>query len=117
MNIINYYYNTLSTLKMAKPILKDIEKLSFAENTNTDNIKYVIGKIVPKYKKELDYIGTHYTDKVVLSPKQAVTYYETTSDEDVNYDLHYLIDCLVIIGSYKVGLIENMDEILTQITF
>ena len=109
------YYKKLSTLKLAKPFLDDIDLLQKAcldcASTKTQKI---ITYISNKYEDGINEIGKLFTNKTVVSDTYE-NMYSVKTCQDVLDDILYLIDCVIIISCVKVGFKNSIKELIESI--
>jgi len=54
-------------------------------------------------------------DKVVVEDDHHL--YETKDDEEVNSDVEYIRDCLIIIGAVKSGIRNDLKEVVYEVFY
>lgn len=113
--MLDYYYNRISHLRFAKPILDDIEALKNVQ------LKFyrpaainTISRISLKYEKDLQKIGFYLSGRPIIKGETRALYANKT-DDDVMDDLTYLINCLIVIGAVKFNLEPSLEAALKKV--
>lgn len=107
-NVLYRFYNQLLHIKGAKSFISDINSLSFSiDNFSPETAKLTLKIYVNKYKENLNEIGKHLTGIVTLKRNNA--YVEKTEDQ-LNFELHYVMRCIILFASVAVGLVPNLHE-------
>lgn len=111
-NVVQEYYNKIMHLRSARHFLNDIilinqTLLDFSETKASQTVNY----IAIKYKKDLNQFGRMMTGVMVfnhdeLPPKTA---------EDLEYDLLYLRDCIIIFAAVHTGLENTLHSAVVKI--
>lgn len=112
-NVLYSYYNKLLHLRVAKSIVNDIYKLGAClQNFSMQTSVPILSKIIYKYKRQVNIVGRELTGIVTLG--QPALYQEKT-EEDIWFDLVYMMRVLMIIGAVKTGLAPSISFVVQQI--
>ena len=114
--MLNFYYYRFCHLRIAQPIINDINMLHSALITHSrkkaiDTISY----ITLKYNVELDKIAFYMTGRPVIKGEQDELY-QDYSQSILESDIEYLINCLIIIGAVRFGVEKSLEHALQKIT-
>ena len=113
--MLNFYYNRICHLRIAQPIIKDINLLnSLLNNFSRKKAITTISNIVLKYQTYLDSIAIHLSGRPVVTGETNSLYNDITNDSLIN-DINYLVDCLVIIGAVKYGVVKSIEDAIENI--
>ncbi|MBE5758185.1 MAG: hypothetical protein E7345_04630 [Clostridiales bacterium] len=101
-------------LRVVQPIVEEIITLdyyvtNFNENTAIDLLDYCI----TKYSNEISYIGKLHENKVVVEDNPHI--YETKSTREINSDVAYVRDCLIMIGAVQSGIRPSLKAVVEEI--
>ena len=113
--MLNFYYDRIKHLRIAQPIIKDINLLentinNYTKNKAIQNITY----ITLKYRLELDKIAIFMSARPVVIGEETKLY-QDYQKENLIEDIEYLIECLVIIGATKYGVVKSIEEALENL--
>ena len=113
--MLNFYYNRICHLRIAQPIIKDINTLeeclrNYSRKKSISTLSY----ITLKYQHELDQLAIYMSARPVIKGEENSLYSDHTT-EDLMGDLEYLISCLIIIGAVKYGVEKNIVDALDKI--
>lgn len=67
---------------------------------------------VKKYGFYIKRIGSLYRDKVVVENDPEL--YETKDEVEINSDVDYIRDCLIIIGAVQSGMRPSIEEVVRE---
>lgn len=101
-------------LRVVQPIVQEILTLdyyvyNFNENTAID----LIDACITKYDKEIRFIGSLYKNKEVVNNDPHI--YETKSSVEINSDVEFIRDCLIMIGAVLSGIRNSLEEVVAEI--
>ena len=68
---------------------------------------------VTKYGEYIKRIGSLYQDKVVVENDPKL--YESKDDVEINSDVDFIRDCLIIIGAVQSGMRPNIETVVNEI--
>ena len=109
-NLFNYYKN----LRSMQEIVGEILTLDYyVYHFDADESIKLIDFCLTKYNKEIKLISGIKRDKVVVENDKHL--YETKDEEEVNSDVEYIRDCLIIIGAVKSGIRSDFREVVLEI--
>lgn len=110
IELFDIYKNLRSVQTIVEEIyIADHYVYNFVEDEAID----VIDQMITKYKREIKKIGTLYKNKVVIENDPQV--YEKKDDVEINDDIAFIRDCLVIIGAVKSGIRSSLEEVVYEI--
>ncbi len=110
IELFDIYKNLRSVQTIVEEIyIADHYVYNFVENEAID----VIDQMITKYKKEIKKIGTLYQNKVVIENDPEV--YDRKDEEEINGDMAFIRDCLVIIGAVKSGIRPSLESVVYEI--
>lgn len=112
-NLLTKYYQTLLHLKSARRYVFDITTLNECFlNFDVENSISTLRPLVYKYRSELNQIGKY---KTGITVKKDTRLYEKKTDDDLMFDLQYMIRCIILIGAVHCGLVNNIYLALEQL--
>ena len=82
---------------------------NYSENEAIRLIDYC----VTKYGQYISRIGSLYQDKVVIEDDPQL--YEKKDTEEINNDVEYIRDCLIIIGAVQSGIRPSIEAVVKEI--
>ena len=101
-------------LRTMQEIVNEILTLDFyVYNYVEDEAIRAIDFCVNKYGKYISRIGSLYQDKFVIENDPQL--YEKKDSEDINGDVAFIRDCLIIIGAVKSGIRPNIETVVAEI--
>jgi hypothetical protein len=113
--MITFYYKRFRHLRIAQPIVNDIEMLrNISINFRKSTAISAITSITTKYEEELQYIGFYLSGRPVVKGEIDDLYSEYEEDSFL-YDIDYLIDCLCIIGAVRFGVEKSLDDAIENV--
>ena len=114
-NMINFYYNRIKHLRIAQPIIKDIDNLNLLLNKfNRRQAISLISYTTLKYEDDLQKIGVYLSGRPIIRGEEQTLYSEHTK-EDLVDDINYLIMCLAIIGAVRYGVEKNLESAIEKV--
>ena len=107
-------FNLFKHLRSMQTIVEEINTLdyyvyNFDEEKSIDLIDFCL----TKYGEEIKRIGTLYQSKVVIENDPHI--YETKDSVEINEDVEYIEECLVIIGAVQSGIRPSIQAIMSEI--
>lgn len=101
-------------LRSCQEIVEEIVTLDYyVENYNEELAIKLIDFCVTKYNKEIKQIGFIYQSKVVVEDDPDL--YEKKDSVEINSDVAYIRDCLMIIGAVKSGIRPSIADVVEEI--
>lgn len=111
--VLAKYFNLYKNLRSMSEIVNEILVLDhYAYNYIQEEAIECIDFCVKKYNREIKLIASLKRDKVVIDNDP--TLYETKDDEEINSDVEYIRDCLIIIGTVRAGFNYSIREIMEE---
>lgn len=111
-NIFNLYRN----LRSVQEIVQEILTLDhYVYNIDIDESIHLIDYCLTKYNREIKLIAGIRRDKVVVENDHHL--YETKDEVEINEDVEYIRDCLIIIGAVKSGIRQNFRDVVIEVEF
>lgn len=112
-NLLNRYYQTLSHLRPAQKYMKDIAVLNRClENFSPASAIAVLKPLVYRYKAEINRIGLYQTGIHTVGDTRR---YAKKTEDDLMFDLMYLIRCILLIGAVHMGLEKTLEDALKHL--
>ncbi len=110
LEIFNLYKNLRCVAKLVEEIIAaDYYVYHYSEKEVIDLIDY----FVTKYNKEIKQIGSLYQNKVVVENDPEI--YDRKESEEINSDMEFIRDCLIIIGAVKSGIRPDYRTVVMEI--
>lgn len=110
LQLFNYYKNLRSMQTIVEEIVTlDYYVYHFDHEKSIDLIDYCI----TKYDYEIRRIGSLYKNKVVVENDPQI--YERKDEEEINTDVEYIRDCLIIIGAVRSGIRPSISAVIEEI--
>ena len=101
-------------LRVMQPIVEEIETLDYyVKNYDEPLAIKLIDFCVTKYNNEIKLIGSLYQNKVVVEDDPEL--YEKKDSEEINGDVAFIRDCLIIIGAVQCGMRQSFAEVVEEI--
>ncbi len=101
-------------LKVVETIVAEIIQMDhYVYDFVEDEAIALIDHYLTKYNKEIKEIGHIYKNRVVIEDDPNV--YDTKDSTEVNSDVEYIRDCLIIIGAVKSGIRESYKQVIEEI--
>ena len=101
-------------LRSMQEIVNEILTLDhYVYNYVEDEAIELIDFCVGKYSEYISRIGSLYEDKVVIEDDPEL--YEKKDSEEINGDVQFIRDCLIIIGAVKSGIRPNIETVVREI--
>lgn len=107
-------FNLYKNLRAVQEIVEEIRVTDYyVYNYSDQEAINLIDYFVTKYNKEIKKIGYLYQDKVVIEDDPEI--YEKKDSEEINSDIEYIRDCLVIIGAVQSGIRPDYETVVAEI--
>lgn len=108
-NLFNIYRHLRSVNTIVEEILTlDYYVYNFDEETSIRLIDFAVNK----YNREIKLIASLKRDKVVVDNDPGL--YEEKDTEEINSDVEYIRDCLIVIGAVKSGIRPDLRTVLEE---
>lgn len=112
-SVLEKYFNLYKNLKVASEIVNEILVLDhYVYNYDQEQAIECIDFCVKKYNNEIKLIASLKKDRVVIDNDPQL--YEEKDDVEINSDVEYIRDCLIIIGTVRVGFKQNIREVMEE---
>ena len=106
-------FNTFRHLRTMQEIVKEIEIMDYyTYNYVEDEAIKCIDFCVGKYGEYIKRIGSLYRDKVVVENDPEL--YERKDEEEINGDVEFIRDCLIIIGAVQSGIRPSIEAVVSE---
>lgn len=107
-------FDLYKNLRSVQTIVQEIYVADYyVYNFVTDEAINVIDRMITKYNKEIRKIGSLYHNKVVIENDPDI--YDKKDEEEVNGDIEFIRDCLIMIGAVKSGIRPNLESVLVEV--
>ena len=101
-------------LRAVQPIVQEILTLDYyVYNYNETTAIDLLDFCITKYDREIRYIGSLYQSKVVVDDDPHI--YEKKTSNEINSDVAYIRDCLIMIGAVISGIRPSLQEVVEEI--
>lgn len=112
-NVLCNFFNLYKNLRTVNEIVNEIYTLDhYVYNYVHDEAIECIDFCVKKYNKEIKQISSLKKDIVVVDNDP--TLYESKDEQEINSDVEYIRDCLIIIGTVKVGFRQSIRDVMIE---
>ncbi len=107
-------FNLYKNLRSVQTIVQEIYVANYyVYNFANEEAIDVIDKMITKYNREIRKIGSLYHNKVVIENDPNI--YDQKDEEEVNSDIEFIRDCLIMIGAVKSGIRPNLESVLAEV--
>jgi len=107
-------FNRFRNLRSMQEIVGEILTLDhYVYNYVEDEAIVLIDFCVTKYGEYIKRIGSLYEDKVVVENDPQL--YEKKDSVEINNDVKFIRDCLIIIGAVQSGIRSSIEEVVKEI--
>ena len=107
-------YSIFKHLRTMQEIVGEINTLEYyVYNYDEEKSIYLIDFCLTKYGEYIKRIGSLYQDKVVVQDDPQL--YEEKDDQEINSDLDFIRDCLIIIGAVQSGVRPNIETVVNEV--
>lgn len=101
-------------LRTMQTIVKEIEILDhYVYEYNEPEAIRCIDFCITKYGEYIKRIGSLYQDKVVVEDDPEL--YESKDSVEINGDVQFIRDCLIIIGAVQSGIRQSIEQVVKEI--
>ena len=110
--MLNTFYRKFCHLRLAQNIVHDVNSINMAlYNFHGRTAINLISTLALKYENELNKIAFYLSGRPVIKGEMSILYGEHSLD-NIEEDLYYLKDCLIIIGAVRFGVVKDIEEAL-----
>lgn len=107
-------FNRFRYLRSMQTIVNEILTLDYyVYNYIEDEAIRCIDFCINKYGEYIKRIGSLYQDKVVVENDPHL--YESKDEEEINSDVQFIRDCLIIVGAVQSGMRSSIEEVVKEI--
>jgi len=107
-------YNRFRHLRTMQTIVQEIETLDYyIYNYEEQEAIKLIDFCITKYGEYIKRIGSLYQDRVVVEDDPKL--YENKDEEEINSDIVFIRDCLIMIGAVQSGIRISLEEVVREI--
>lgn len=107
-------FETISHLRTMQGIVQEILALDYyVYNYEESEAIKLIDYCISKYGEYIKRIGSLYEDRVVVENDPQL--YERKDDVEINSDVQFIRDCLIIIGAVQSGIRNSIEEVVREI--
>ena len=113
-NKLENLFNLFKNLRVVQEIVEEILTLDYyVYNFDEEESIRLIDYCLTKYNREIKLISGVKRDKVVVENDYHL--YESKDEEEVNSDVEYIRDCLIMIGAVKSGIRSSLSEVVYEV--
>ena len=107
-------FNLYRNLRSVQEIVQEILTLDYyVYKIDLDKSIKLIDFCLTKYNREIKLISGMRRDKVVVEDDREL--YDNKDDEEINSDLEYIRDCVIMIGAVKSGIRSSLREVYLEV--
>ena len=107
-------FNLYRHLRICQTIVEEIETLDYyAENYEEDLAITLIDFCLTKYNREMKEISRIQREKAVVEDDPEL--YQKKSSQEINSDVIYIRDCLIMIGCVQSGIRNSLEDVIAEI--
>ncbi|MGN0960907.1 MAG: hypothetical protein ACI4PF_01760 [Christensenellales bacterium] len=107
-------FNRFRHLKTMQVIVEEIVALDYyVYNYVEQEAIKLIDFCITKYGEYIKRIGSLYQDRVVVENDPQL--YEQKDEVEINSDVQFIRDCLIIIGAVQSGIRPNIESVVREI--
>lgn len=107
-------FDRFKHLRTMQGIVQEILALDYyVYNYIEDEAIRLIDFCITKYGEYIKRIGSLYQDRVVVENDPQL--YEEKDEEEINSDVQFIRDCLIIIGAVQSGMRSSIEEVVREI--
>ena len=113
--MLKTFYKKFCHLRIAQPIISDINSIDkVLYDFHSKTAINLISRLTLKYENDLNKIAFYLSGRPVVKGEMNILYKEHTI-ENLEDDLYYLKDCLIVIGSVRFGVVKSIEDALMLI--
>lgn len=107
-------FNLYRNLRAVQDIVQEIQVTDYYVYNYADQEAInLIDYFVTKYNRDIKRIGALYKNKVVIEDDPEI--YDKKDSEEINSDIEYIRDCLIIIGAVQSGIRPDYQTVVAEI--
>ncbi|MBE5739104.1 MAG: hypothetical protein E7354_05200 [Clostridiales bacterium] len=107
-------FNVYRMLRSVQDIVQEILVIDYYANNYSDQEAInLIDYFLTKYNKEIKQISGLYKNKTVIEDDPEI--YDKKDSDEINDDLCFIRDCLVIIGAVQSGIRPNFETVVAEV--
>lgn len=107
-------FNTFKHLRSMQTIVNEICALDYyVYNYNEQEAIVLIDFCITKYGEYIKRIGSLYKNMVVVENDHQL--YENKDEEEINSDVEYIRDCLIVIGAVQSEIRPSIQAVIDEI--
>ena len=107
-------FNLYKNLRVVQEIVEEILILDYyVYNFEEQEAISLIDYCLTKYNREIKLISGVKRDKVVIENDYHL--YDNKDEDEVNSDVEYIRDCLIMIGAVKSGIRNSLSEVVYEV--
>lgn len=108
-------FNLYKNLRSAQKIVSEIIALDhYVYNYDEQTSIALIDHVVKNYRSELKLVFSLRNENKIVVENDA-TLYDNKDDEEINSDVEYVRDSLIIIGAVKTGIRSTFREVVDEV--
>jgi hypothetical protein len=112
--VLEELFNRFRHLRTMQEIVREIEIMDYyVYNYVEKEAIRCIDFCVNKYGEYIKRIGSLYQDKVVVENDPEL--YDRKDEEEINGDVEFIRDCLIIIGAVQSGIKPNIETVVREV--
>lgn len=109
-----YIFDRFKHLRTMQTIVNEILALDYYVYNYVENEAIrLIDFCISKYGEYIKRIGSLYQDRVVV--ENDPTLYENKDTEEINSDVQFIRDCLIIIGAVQSGIRPSIEAVVREV--
>lgn len=107
-------FDRFKHLRTMQTIVNEILTLDYyVYNYVEDEAIKMIDFCITKYKENIKRIGSLYKNMVVVENDYEL--YDNKDSQEINSDVEYIRDCLIVIGAVESGIRPNIQSVIDEI--
>ena len=111
--VLEELFERFRHLRTMQEIVNEIEIMDYyVYNFDEEEAIKCIDFCVTKYGEYIKRIGSLYQDKVVIENDPEL--YDNKDEEEINGDVAFIRDCLIIIGAVQSGMRSSIEEVVRE---
>jgi hypothetical protein len=106
-------FNLFKHLRVMQEIVEEILTLDhYVYHYDEMRAIALLDFCINKYDNEIRKIGSLHENKIVVKDNPHI--YETKDSEEINDDVSYIRDCLIIIGAVRSGIRPSIESVVKE---
>lgn len=107
-------FDIYKNLGSVQTIVQEIYEADYyVYNYDEEESINIIDRAITKYKREIKIIGGLYHNKVVVENDPDI--YDQKDDEEINSDVEFIRDSLIMIGAVKSGIRSDLKSVVYEV--